>query len=197
MSLIPAPVRSAVRFHLDGLRLHPHRRLVVAGLVAGLLCVVWLAVYSVALLRDAPAPPPPPKPLALLPQVADSAARLAELKALTGIHFPDGWMLVATPVNARADGPSTRSWLFMQAKADGRPVPLEPVLRLSPKPASPVAAAELADALALSLNRLTVGRPVSALSTPAWDAPANASVRLDVLELEQVVIARVAWFARK
>ncbi|MFN7022282.1 MAG: hypothetical protein ACK4WH_13270 [Phycisphaerales bacterium] len=197
MSLIPAPVRSAVRFHLDGLRLHPHRRLVVAGLLAGLIGVVWLGGYTVAMLRAAPAPPEPPKPLALLPGLADSAAQLAELKSITGIQFPEGWTLVAATANARADGPSTRSWLFMKAKSDGRPVPLEPVLRLSPKPPAPAAAAELADALALSLNRLTVGKPASALSTPAWDAPASASVRLDVLELEQVVIARVVCFPRK
>lgn len=197
MPIIPAQLRSAVRFQLDGLRLHPHRRLIIAGLIAGLLGTVWLAVYSVHLLRSAPPPPPPPKPLALLPELSDSADRLSDLRALTGLTPPPGWRLIAAPVNARADGPSSKSWLFMQAKPEGRPVKADEFTKLSPKPAAAASAPELAEALALSINRLSVGKPVSALSTPMWEAPNAAAARFDVLELEQVVIARVTWFAKR
>jgi len=186
-----------VRFHLDGLRLHPKRRLITVALVGGLLGAIILAITIINIVVSAPQGSPPPRPMGLLPEVAEGPRQLDELKSLSGLVIPNlgsgGWRLVGGTASTNPDRAETRSWMFMLAPTDNRAAKVTDFKKLAPDVGKLVPALALSESFALELGRMSVGKAVEAWKSARWKVQGGGDAAIDILETDLAVVARVVW----
>jgi hypothetical protein len=189
--------RDDLRYRLDGLRLHPKRRQIVGGAIAGALGLAAFGMLAFSFL-SAPAQPRALKPLAMLTEAPDAAPARAEMQTLSGIALSPGWRLVAKrsePVAVGDGAADSRVWVFMTEKPDA-PARTAEAKALAPKGGDAVPAAAMCEGIALEFGRSSVGIPIMGWLATPWNA-GDGDVRLEVLETNGPALARVQWVSKK